>query len=56
MTASQSPPQELCPYITVAGAAEAIEFYVSAFGATVELKLVDPADNQIRIIAYLRVR
>lgn len=40
-------PQELCPYLTVAGAADAIEFYVRAFGATVDFKLIDPSDQRI---------
>jgi len=43
----QKPPKELCPYITVAGAADAIEFYVRAFGATVDFKLIDPSDQRI---------
>ena len=40
-------PLELCPYLTVAGAADAIEFYVRAFGAVLDFKLVDPADQRI---------
>ena len=40
-------PLELCPYLTVAGAADAIDFYVRAFGATVDFKLIDPADQRI---------
>jgi len=39
--------QELCPYLTVAGAADAIDFYVRAFGATVDFKLIDPSDQRI---------
>ncbi len=42
-----SSPRALCPYLTVAGAAEAIDFYVRAFGATLDYKLVDPADQRI---------
>jgi len=41
------PPNELSPYITVDGAAEAIDFYEKAFGAVVDMKLVDPADGRI---------
>ena len=40
-------PNELCPFLTVAGAAEAIDFYVRAFGARVDFKLTDPADGRI---------
>ncbi|WP_109357509.1 VOC family protein [Sphingorhabdus sp. EL138] len=47
MQAVQSSPTDLCPYITVAGAAEAIEFYTRAFGASVDFKLVDPSDQRI---------
>ena len=47
MSTPATAPQQLCPYLTVAGAADAIEFYARAFGATVEFKLVDPADQRI---------
>lgn len=47
MSADPTTPHELCPYITIAGAAEAIEFYQRAFGATVDFKLVDPSDGRI---------
>jgi PhnB protein len=40
-------PQQLCPYLVVQGAREAIEFYVRAFGATVDFTLVDPSDGRI---------
>ena len=36
----------LCPYLTIAGANDAIEFYVEVFGATLDFKLVDPSDQQ----------
>lgn len=41
------PPLQLCPYVAVKGAKAAIEFYVQAFGATVEFTLTDPADGRI---------
>ena len=37
----------LSPYITVSDASAAIDFYVSAFGATEIYRLVDPADGRI---------
>jgi PhnB protein len=40
-------PQQLCPYLVVKGAREAIDFYVRAFGAAVDFTLVDPADGRI---------
>ncbi len=40
-------PKELCPYLTVAGAADAIDFYIRAFGATVDYQLTDPSDGRI---------
>lgn len=40
-------PKALCPYLTVNGAAEAIDFYIKAFGATLDFKLVDPSDQRI---------
>jgi PhnB protein len=42
-----TPPQQLCPYLVVKGALAAIDFYVRAFGATLDFKLVDPADGRI---------
>ena len=42
-----SQPNSLCPYLTVAGAADAIEFYESALGATLDFELVDPGDRRI---------
>ncbi|MGI9327318.1 MAG: VOC family protein [Pseudomonadales bacterium] len=47
MSVETPPPQELCPYLTVAGAADAIDFYIRAFGAKVDFKLVDPEDQRI---------
>lgn len=47
MTLNSLSPNELCPYLTVADAAEAISFYERAFGATVDFKLVDPSDGRI---------
>jgi PhnB protein len=38
---------QLCPYLVVKGAQAAIDFYVRAFGATLDFKLVDPADGRI---------
>ena len=40
-------PWQLCPYIVVKGAKDAIEFYVKAFGAVVDFTLVDPSDGRI---------
>ena len=37
----------LSPYLTVKGAAEAIEFYTTAFGATELYRLSDPASGKI---------
>lgn len=37
----------LTPYIAVKGGAEAIDFYVRAFGAEELFRLVDPADGRI---------
>ncbi|MEY2927984.1 MAG: hypothetical protein RL367_2461 [Pseudomonadota bacterium] len=37
----------LSPYICVADAASAIEFYKQAFGATEKFRLTDPADGRI---------
>lgn len=37
----------LSPYITVQNAAEAIEFYIAAFGAKEVFRLVDPSDGRI---------
>jgi len=40
-------PRQLCPYIVVKGAKEAIDFYVKAFGAVVDFALIDPSDGRI---------
>lgn len=40
-------PQQLCPYIVVKGAKEAIDFYVKAFGAVVDFTLIDPTDGRV---------
>jgi PhnB protein len=42
-----SAPAELCPYVVVSGARQAIDFYVRAFGAVVDFTLVDPSDGRI---------
>ncbi|MEZ5553394.1 MAG: VOC family protein [Pseudomonadales bacterium] len=47
MSDSIARPRQLCPYLTVAGAADAIDFYCRAFGAIVDFKLIDPADQRI---------
>lgn len=39
--------QSMCPYLIVRGAAAAIDFYVSAFGAEEIFRLVDPGDGRI---------
>jgi PhnB protein len=36
-----------CPYLTVRGAADAIKFYVDAFGAIEDFRLADPTDGRI---------
>ncbi len=46
MTAKPTP-LELCAYLCVAGAADAIKFYARAFGATLDFKLEDPQDQRI---------
>jgi len=40
-------PQQLCPYIVVKGAKDAIDFYVKAFGAVVDFTLIDPTDGRV---------
>lgn len=40
-------PSTLSPYISVKDASAAIDFYVSALGATEDLRLVDPGDGRI---------
>lgn len=47
MTPSKQPPLQLCPYLIVKGAQEAIRFYTKAFNATVDFSLVDPSDGRI---------
>ena len=47
MTRSSLSPQQLCPYLIVKGAQAAIDFYVRAFGATVDFTLIDPSDGRI---------
>src|SRR6185369_4830494 len=37
----------VCPYLTVKDAAAAIAFYVKAFGAQEDFRLVDPGDGRI---------
>jgi PhnB protein len=38
---------QLCPYLAIRGAQAAIDFYVKAFGARLDFKLVDPSDGRI---------
>lgn len=40
-------PRELCPYLVVSGAAQALDFYGRAFGAQVDFVLVDPGDGKV---------
>jgi PhnB protein len=47
MPSSEPALRELCPYLAVDGAQQAIDFYVRAFGAVVEYSLVDPGDGRI---------
>jgi PhnB protein len=47
MPSPTNTPQQLCPYIVVKGAQAAIDFYVRAFGATLDFKLIDPSDGRI---------
>ena len=47
MTDTAIAPRQLCPYLVVKGAHDAIDFYVRAFGATVDFSLVDPSDGRI---------
>jgi PhnB protein len=47
MSQTANTPQQLCPYLAVRGAEAAIAFYVKAFGATVDFKLVDPSDGRV---------
>lgn len=42
-----SHPRELCPYLVVDGARQALDFYVRAFGAAIDFMLVDPGDGRI---------
>ena len=39
--------QGMCAYLVVRGATEAIDFYVRAFGAREDFRLVDPTDGRI---------
>lgn len=45
--AATPPPRQLCPYLAVKGAKAAVDFYVRAFGATVDFMLIDPADGRV---------
>lgn len=40
-------PQQLCPYLIVKGAQQAIDFYMRAFGATLDFSLIDPGDGRV---------
>ena len=39
--------QGMCAYLIVKGGSDAIDFYVRAFGAKEDFRLVDPADGRI---------
>jgi len=47
MTRKTLTPIDLVPHLIVTPAAEAIDFYVRAFGASVDFKLDDPDDQRI---------
>ena len=47
ISANATTVSSLSPYIAVQNAAEAIEFYVAAFGATEVFRLIDPSDGRI---------
>jgi len=47
MTAAFAPPRQMCPYLSIKGAQAAIDFYVAAFGAVLDFKLVDPGDGRV---------
>jgi PhnB protein len=47
MSQSANAITSISPYITVQNAAAAIDFYVAAFGATEEFRLIDPSDGRI---------
>lgn len=47
MPSTAAAPIQLCPYLVVRGAKEAIDFYVRAFGAVLDFSLVDPGDGRI---------
>ena len=40
-------PRQLCPYLVVNGAQQALDFYVRALGALVDFVLVDPGDGRV---------
>lgn len=47
MVSPELSPKQLCPYLCVKGAKDAIEFYRRAFGARLEYCLTDPSDGRI---------
>jgi PhnB protein len=47
MRAARTSPDSLSPYLAVANAQAAIDFYVQALGARVDFKLIDPSDGRI---------
>lgn len=47
MIPTVTPPRKMCAYLAVKGAQQAIDFYVEAFGAVLDFKLVDPGDGRI---------
>ncbi len=47
MRAASNLPESLSPYLAVADAQAAIDFYVQALGAQVDFKLIDPSDGRI---------
>ena len=47
MTETTTSPRSLSPYLAVKGAQAAIDFYVQALGATLDIQLIDPSDGRI---------
>jgi PhnB protein len=40
-------PEHLSPYLAVKGGQAAIDFYIKAFGATLDFALIDPSDGRV---------
>ncbi|MGY4399046.1 PhnB protein [Sphingomonas sp. UYAg733] len=47
MSFAQSSPTSLSPHLAMKDARAAIDFYIAAFGATEDFRLVDPVDDRI---------